>query len=680
MTEAKDHMEVSAAKPDNVERQEASQGGRQLSPLSHLTAQSARFGVWQVAIFKPEAQTREYLWQGEKRTSHAFQCMLVSTADPTQYVLGNSHGKGVNAEKIKEMASKFKPGLVFQMSNVQLAQNVKRQYNSAPKTDVVAMHSTKFSGVLVSAAKPIMPEPGIPIAACMSIGKEQLFDALALIESVSEMAHGGTTTAGQKRVRCTISLIDGSKSKDSDKNCSMAVTVFADATNEGTPPSLFKELEEMYEAKVPVAFFGIQGKRSADDGTWAFTSAFSFHCHRAEGTRKGADLHEKALELLRAEAERVPLTTRPAGGQSQDATNFQDVEATETTCALLRTLMGVTKLKAVEAGDTFWQINWCQVYPPDKTAQVCTNDGARLWMPVKVEDETGHLIIYIREKAALALSGADSKEAFEEARADDRLEFPKKTSIKIIRKATGFQTPQTGSDDSAGKPDVNLYIVEGCEQPLDETPSQRSLELINLLSMTEPPSNACVPACLSMIRKHPHYGLSVTYMVGGEAVEKTCTSARALVITSNASIPTNMNAGYQMTTEDVKSPLCDDFACHLMSFCTVASSPDYQLKPGRGQKTQMALVTIADVLEPGSVDKPPVFLVDSVDKIADSEAATAPEHMQRVVYFAAMIAKAQGQSAERCWTEDLSPVNAGKCRKLGKSPTGEMLEKYSRSR
>ena len=98
-------------------------------------------------------------------------------------------------------------------------------------------------------------------------------------------------------------------------------------------------------------------------------------------------------------------------------------------------------------------------------------------------------------------------------------------------------------------------------------------------------------------------------------MEKTCTSARALVITSNASIPTNMNAGYQMTTEDVKSPLCDDFACNLMSFCTVASSPDYQLKPARGRKTQMAYVVIADVLEAGSAEKPPMFLVESLEKL-----------------------------------------------------------------
>ena len=38
-----------------------------ISPLSHLTTQSSRFGVWEVAVFNPIARAQEYLWNGEKR-------------------------------------------------------------------------------------------------------------------------------------------------------------------------------------------------------------------------------------------------------------------------------------------------------------------------------------------------------------------------------------------------------------------------------------------------------------------------------------------------------------------------------------------------------------------------------------------------------------------------------------
>ena len=132
------------------------------SPLSHLTAQSARFGRWEVLIFSPTAHTREYLWDGKTRTSYHFQCMLVSTADPTVYVLGDSHGKGMYATVLKHMADKFQPGLVLEMSKVVFAANTKTQYNSVPKLEVVSMLNTSWNPVLASAGQPKMPEPAGP--------------------------------------------------------------------------------------------------------------------------------------------------------------------------------------------------------------------------------------------------------------------------------------------------------------------------------------------------------------------------------------------------------------------------------------------------------------------------------------------------------------------------------------
>ena len=73
---------------------------KKFSPLSHLTAQSARIGFWEVVIFNPRATKRKYLYGKEERTSFSFQCMLVSTTDPSQYILGHSHGKGMTEEKL----------------------------------------------------------------------------------------------------------------------------------------------------------------------------------------------------------------------------------------------------------------------------------------------------------------------------------------------------------------------------------------------------------------------------------------------------------------------------------------------------------------------------------------------------------------------------------------------------
>ena len=72
-----------------------------MSPLAHLTSQSAAFGQWGVLIFAPDAQEREYIYQKKKSTAYNFCCLLVSTQDPTQYVLGESRGQGMSAQVLK---------------------------------------------------------------------------------------------------------------------------------------------------------------------------------------------------------------------------------------------------------------------------------------------------------------------------------------------------------------------------------------------------------------------------------------------------------------------------------------------------------------------------------------------------------------------------------------------------
>ena len=71
----------------------------------------------------------------------------------------------------------------------------------------------------------------------------------------------------------------------------------------------------------------------------------------------------------------------------------------------------------------------------------------------------------------------------------------------------------------------------------------------------------------------------------------------------------------------------------LVSFCTLTSAPDYQLKPKRGSLRQLAFATIVDVLDPGSAGKPPVSMATAIDKVVDDEAGAAPHHMSRTLFF-----------------------------------------------
>ena len=155
-----------------------------------------------------------------------------------------------------------------------------------------------------------------------------------------------------------------------------------------------------------------------------------------------------------------------------------------------------------------------------------------LVVPGKVEDETGHITLFIREKAALALAAVDSKEAFENAIVAETLSFPGQTSIKIIRKSPGLQTPIAKADSQSQDENVRCYIMEAAEQEMQYTPSKRSFDLMALLRMTDPDTNACVPAILSTITKDPHYGLSVSYTVDGKTVAKQCAKAFALAVAS----------------------------------------------------------------------------------------------------------------------------------------------------
>ena len=164
-----------------------------MSPLAHLTSQSAAFGLWEVLIFAPDTAEREYIYQGKKRTAYNFRCLLVSTKEPTQSVLGESRGPGMNPQVLKDMVGRFKQGLVFHMTKPSFVSNVKHQYNSVPKSEVVSMMHTTFTPVLSSAGKPTMPEPSIPIATCMSINREQLFDVMGIVREVSEPLPGGRT-------------------------------------------------------------------------------------------------------------------------------------------------------------------------------------------------------------------------------------------------------------------------------------------------------------------------------------------------------------------------------------------------------------------------------------------------------------------------------------------------------
>lgn len=168
------------------------------------------------------------------------------------------------------------------------------------------MLSTNWDPVSVSAGKPNMTEPVIPIVAAMGIEREQLFDALALIQEVPSMNKGGQTMIGQARVRCQVLLNDGYLKEDTSKMCHLSVTIFADATMDGQEPELFQRLRKAAEEKNAMAFFGIQGRnRNQRLALASGLSNLPLNSFCNTTTRRKL-LEEKAAELVAAQAEAVP--------------------------------------------------------------------------------------------------------------------------------------------------------------------------------------------------------------------------------------------------------------------------------------------------------------------------------------------------------------------------------------
>ena len=119
---------------------------------------------------------------------------------------------------------------------------------------------------------------------------------------------------------------------------------------------MHRELQAALENRKAIAFFPIQGKRaeSTEGNTWIFTAGYKCQFHDASSTKKGAKLEAGTTELLAMHAQIVPKTV--VQGLSDQNQNYADQEATETTCALHKSILNKIHIAAVEVDASFFQI------------------------------------------------------------------------------------------------------------------------------------------------------------------------------------------------------------------------------------------------------------------------------------------------------------------------------------
>ena len=131
-----------------------------------------------------------------------------------------------------------------------------------------------------------------------------------------------------------------------------------------------------------------------------------------------------------------------------------------------------------------------------------------------------------------------------------------------------------------------------------------------------------------------------------------------------------------MITENVLDALDDGFRCSLMALCTVKASPDYQLKPARDQKTQAAFEPLLFFLLTNWNLEVLISLQCSWWIPFNASQTQRLRRRQSICADLSTSANMQGNKEQSAWTEQTSPANAGKCRRLGKAPTDDLLDQY----
>ena len=643
-----------ASQPAGQTSSGTSQSAGDTARVLELTARSAPVIKLDVAVYHPNIH--QYEWSdaksGHTKTNKAFQTLFVDRQDPSQYLSGTQKMKNGIDQPLKELMKKLKDGLSFKLSKISL-ENTKQEYISTSKKVVINLANTKLDPVLQSSNESPTPQPALTVASCLGFLKNQRFDLIALVTSVSD-----ARPAGPLRHVVDVRLVDGSVDANG-KLAELKASLFYNNPLKDHDP--MKDLRSHAKGAQAFFFFSLQAKEVTGGTAVENTKDFFFDMSKGakadELAREAVALHSKPQDQRRViENEFVP------GG---DTTDYSTVLGTETFTCLLNSMNSETGVTHIDSEKTVWQINWCEVTWPN-SEEVCTKDGKRIWFKTSVLDLCGQMSVWVDEKTALSLSQLSSKEEFLTACREGDPKFPPLSSIKVLR------NPK--NKDGLAADTAWLRIVDGSDQNLQQAPTQVTTLLLPMMRACEDSSAGIQVAPMAKIRQSSQYALAVSLNDpdSGEPILVPCQKVVSLVTCTQKTSPTRLGDGYKMVTRGVQdasfqssdaSQLAVGF--ELTAICTMENLASYRLDPPRGGP-RYAIVTIVECTTDG-------FIVESVQLIATAdEAKSASESMSRLQYLAVQLAKA-GLKRPLPWTNESSPALAKKCRTLGKSPTGPEL-------
>ena len=637
----------------------------------------------------------EYVWQNQPRKGQKLECRLVA-ADGV-YCQGvikalprsSSHGGGVDpAAELKEMQAKFKDGTVWRMTKVALA-NEKSEYIGSALKVCIDLRKTKCAAILQGCVEMApAPAPEDELERILALERTQRVDLTALIAEVSPTRRE-TTAYGEKDI-VDLTFVDGSKEAGQQEQVKAHVALFFEITENGA--AKLQSLREVHASNTVVALYGLTCiPRGA--GRCEFKAGQSFFWEIASGTyAKLARLQAGAKETVAAPASLITTEWQP----TMQARNFAEEEAVLSVCgwvaALLRPPPGGGASEptgeTLEGADEVFQINHCHIATPGPGEQLLTKDNERIWLQnIRIMDATGSFTVSVREKAALALSGLDTKEAFAQAHATDNISFPVLASARVHLARQKHPNASEIQGSGAAEPaKLNAVLVEAEDQNIDAMPTSALLQLRPILAKLSLSTAELKIAKLQDFAVVPHVGM----VVDGAK----CELGLVLVGATTKSEFQRFGEGYRLTTKNVhdvgfggsslKPDDCrpgHDTGFDLVAICTEHNLTDYKMTPPRKAEMQYALVVVSNLRrapaaagaeEPGRK----IFMIERVQLLQGAHEVSACQKMLAKLKYARGEFKFEGTKRDRSVWSDMSATptsTAKRVRRLSNCPTDASL-------
>ena len=658
--------------------------------LAELTPASASIGTWLVKVHRDaNIIPYSYMWHGERKQSQKIEVILLGEEEGS-YCIGRARRPlGAKDDKaLQALAAKFKSGSMWKMSGVTLMSENKVHLGSSVKV-VVDLAKTTWSPVLQGTkAMPTAPAPVEQLSDIISVRSLQRCDVMCLLQNVQRDPKTRSTQDGERQL-IEVAICDGSMA--GEEPAKLTMTIWLPTTIEGNEQLTL--LSEAFDKKEPVSFFGmyVEPKQEKDEVRVVCKTAkdFWWMLVGAQSTLKADRLRTEAQQILTSNMRE--LATQE-DWIPQEAVDYLACPATRVNVQLLQAMVQRERdaLPHVdEGGFVLFQLNCVRLIEPAPAEELKTKDGSRLFVPVRVIDDYGQMVLRMRESAALQASNLRSSEEFEAAVRKGGLRFPILSSIRV-RVKKGASASASASDGQL----IDAVIVEAAAQDIQDA-CRPNASLVEIAEASKPlgfTAAFMLVGALSDITRSPHAGLCV----GGITSE----FALALVAVKGQSDlqPIGQNSGgYRVVTDglfevalkpaDSSSQGAPELSLNpvpgkFVSMCTLGNLTQFTLTPSSPNGATYCLALISSVLTTprksdaqGAQDEV-TFIVDRV-----SIALTADDRLPYALLLEEMaklakLTKPDERPKRRAeWAKETAAALtvAKKARSLSREPTNTPL-------